>query len=322
MKKIPEIAFRMLASSYRIEQKKLKYLAGGHEWSDGVLFEYVENSAEKVLKFMSLPVNSAEDIAKVKERLNYLHFLGKNDVSIVYPSYSKNNSIFEQYTDGDTIYICYSMNKLIGGNINSISESELSGFYEEWGRVLGRLHSASRAYIPTVDPIGFCWKQEWEHFNSSCQDKDVRAIWNEIRLQLEKLPMDSSCYGFIHNDPHPYNMFVQNNKITLIDFDVACYHWFMTDISIAVYSALGQAAGKFEKPQKDRSMAESFMADFFRGYNKENQIEKEWMSKLELFLSYRRILLFIAMYDGIKKDKKHFDIWRSRILDGATILDY
>jgi amicoumacin kinase len=50
---------------------------------------------------------------------------------------------------------------------------------------------------------------------------------------LSQLPFTRDTYGFIHNDPHIQNILKKEERIILIDFDVANFHWFATDIAVA-----------------------------------------------------------------------------------------
>lgn len=322
MMQIPANAMNHITGAYGTHPGHLKYLGGGAEWSDGIVYEYRDGDTDKALKFMLFPGDDTTGLEKLSERLQFVHYLGENDVSIVYPKFSQNGNLYESCTENGKTYIGYSMDKLQGGDINSLSAEDLHDFYLDWGRVLGKLHACSKSYPRKVDQELFGWRQEWTFFEGWCQDEGVRGAWRELKTELEKLPRDPDSYGFIHNDPHPYNMFIHNKRITLFDFDVANYHWYMTDIGIAVYSALGKAAGGFEIPQADRRFPAYFIDRFMNGYEQFNHMPSSWMDKMELFLSYRRVILFTATYNSLQQNADHFNMWRKRIMSHAPILTY
>ena len=74
----------------------------------------------------------------------------------------------------------------------------------------------------------------------------------QIGRLLEDLPRTRDCFGFVHNDPHIFNLLADGDAITLLDFDVANHHWFVSDIAIACQSVLFSISGGMERPVSDR----------------------------------------------------------------------
>jgi hypothetical protein len=50
------------------------------------------------------------------------------------------------------------------------------------------------------------------------------------------------------------------------------------------------------------------------GYSKENELSPEWLNRLDLFIAYRRILLFIAMNEWVKSQPKLHKSWKKMIM--------
>lgn len=91
---------------------------------------------------------------------------------------------------------------------------------------------------PDGDIEVLVWKEEVKQFRDWCKDPEIKKCWSEMERYLEKLPMNRDCYGFIHNDPHLNNILKTETKTILIDFDVANFQWFATDIAIAAQSVI------------------------------------------------------------------------------------
>jgi Ser/Thr protein kinase RdoA (MazF antagonist) len=53
-------------------------------------------------------------------------------------------------------------------------------------------------------------------------------------LQFEHLTPTVDDYGLVHGDLNPTNFHVNDNQITLFDFDDCAYKWFINDIAIAL----------------------------------------------------------------------------------------
>ncbi|MCL5995407.1 MAG: phosphotransferase, partial [Chloroflexi bacterium] len=110
--------------------------------------------------------------------------------------------------------------------------------------------------------------------------------WLALGEQLATLPQDKDCFGLIHNDLHQYNFFVSRTadgevRLTLFDFDVCNYHFFMTDIGIAVFHALWEGR---PQEQSAEAFATRFLEHFMRGYCRENSLEDAWLKRLPMFL--------------------------------------
>ncbi|MCP4421513.1 MAG: phosphotransferase, partial [Chloroflexi bacterium] len=164
------------------------------------------------------------------------------------------------------------------------------------------------------------WRGEWESFNNWIQDADVKSKWVEIGQQLAALPIDRDSFGFIHNDPHIWNLLVADNRITLLDFDVANHHWFVNDIAIACQNILIFLSGGMNGPVHHRDKLIGFLESFLEGYTRENRLPPEWLKRLDLFIAYRRILLFTVMNDWVQSQPKLHASWKKMILTQPEII--
>jgi Ser/Thr protein kinase RdoA (MazF antagonist) len=152
------------------------------------------------------------------------------------------------------------------------------------------------------------------------QEDDVQEKWVEIREQLETLPITREAYGFIHNDPHLWNLHIDGDRITVLDFDVANHHWFVNDIAIACQSILFDQTGGMDRPVHDRERLLTFLGAFLAGYAHEHTLSSEWLSRLDLFIAYRRILLFIVMYAWIRSEPNRHASWKEMILSQPQVI--
>lgn len=298
--------------------------AGGEDWSDGTLYLMDVAGATHVLKIM--PVSDEQSFRRVHERMNYLFYLGKHGVPIVYPIPSTTGLLVEQTKEDGAAYLAYRWRKIEGEHVKSMDVHELSDFYRAWGRAVGKVHNLAKAYpfwqhSPSVDagekPL-ICWQQEMDFFRSKLDDEAVVASWDNLRERLLALPKNRDNFGFIHNDPHAHNLLITNNGVTLLDFDVANYHWFMVDIAIALYSEVYRVWQ--HRPVKPATV-EHIRRHFLEGYHQENTLPAGELENLHLFLCYRRVLMFALFSRQIKEhDPAYWQKMRSQILDNAEVL--
>jgi Ser/Thr protein kinase RdoA (MazF antagonist) len=138
------------------------------------------------------------------------------------------------------------------------------------------------------------------------------------------MPKTRQGYGLIHNDLHPWNFLVDSQgEITVIDFDVCCYHFFIKDIAIALFFANWEG-----NPGKGRSKDDyltNFFHNFMRGYSLENELEGFWFRQLPLFLKHHQILLFTVFTDEWKTPNpwqaKTLKKWKRQILNDIPVVN-
>lgn len=317
MRNIPESVICEAAELFGTDESKLTFLKAGAD--DGTLYEY-HDEKPWILKIITMPESEPDQVKRTTERLKLFNYLGSNGVSVVYPYPSTKGNLWEHIESGNMVYTAYIMSKASGQHADTQDPDQWNEtLFTRWGNVIGEFHAWTRRYpnwqgsleeeASDLPLLG--WQQEWEFFDSVCQDDAVREKWRDLRRRLDQLPIERDCFGFVHNDPHPGNLLIDGERVTLLDFDVARCGWFMTDIAIAVHSAIWSNEGAFEQSQKDRRFAKRFLDSFMTGYEHANHIDQTWFDHLETFLSYRRILLYIVF---LCQHFDNLDAWRESII--------
>lgn len=222
--------------------------------------------------------------------INYLHAGGAGVSQAIL---AENGDLVVTVEDGRGDYfLAVAFRKAPGG---PPQEEELHpGFYEDYGRLLGRMHRLSQSYSPARpswkrpdwdDPLMLDvlqWMPETENL--------VADRYLALKHSLDQLPRSSESYGLIHFDAHQGNMFIDDQgQITLFDFDDCNYSWYANDIAIVLfYIALGK-----EDPA---AFTTEFMAHFLNGYREENQIDAAWLGEIPYFLKLREIDLYAVIH--------------------------
>jgi len=317
---VPNAVLEALAVTYDTTAAQLAHFGGGNESSDGVVYAYPDGGTRRLLKIMAIP---GEDRRRgrlcLDERLRFMRFLGEGGAQIAYPRLSPQGQVYEMVEEEDHLWVAYSMDIAPGKGPKQDAWDPV--LFRNWGQAIGQLHLLTQEYPSwrgAVDPetgeTFLTWKEEWQGFYEWCQDEQVREKWVEIREQLEALPVTRDAFGFIHNDPHIWNLCADEERVTILDFDVANHHWFMTDIAIACQNILIFVSGGLGAPVRDRDKLVAFLGYFMEGYERENHLSVEWLSRLDLFISYRRILMFIVMYGWLSSQPEHHAAWKEMIL--------
>jgi Ser/Thr protein kinase RdoA (MazF antagonist) len=297
MIKVSQAALSNLCAAYRFKDSELTYLGGGREDSDGIAYLYNQGGQSKVLKIMALEKTGAADLQKLNERIKFAYYLGTQGISISYPEENDNKRLYETCENENHIFIAYSMQFCEGENPKT--EQLATDLSFRWGKLIGKAHRVTKNYPLWKNISGnsseYGYMDEINFFTGWCKDEFVKSKWQQMGSILNKLPIDRSNYGFIHNDNHQHNIIVKDDQITLIDFDVACCQFFLQDITVPVQGILFDLSGGMFNAVYDKEPIKRYFSEFIGGYETENHIDDFWLKQIDMFINYRRLLLFTCM---------------------------
>ncbi len=290
-----------------------EYLSGGHEWSDGTIYQARHDGKDILLKISPVSLTDQYARQRTMERLRYMAYLSEHGMNTTSPLYSSSGELVQSLECESDTYICYAWYKIQGEHIQISKPTERRSFYFQWGQTVGRMHSLARAYpqwrhSEAVDQQGqplISRRQEWQHFYHWLQDEEVKAAWIVMQQRLDALPVNRENFGFIHNDPHPHNILLEDSKLVLIDFDVANFHWFILELAICLYSEYSRVVYHSNEKAFLPQLNELFILPFMEGYESQNILPKAEYAQIELFLNYRRFIMFAVFYDQIKNAAPH-----------------
>jgi Ser/Thr protein kinase RdoA (MazF antagonist) len=312
-------AIDRLAAAFSIAPTSLTHFAGGREDNDGIVYAWPADGERKLLKVQAIPLaQMARGLFCLEERLRFARYLGDNGARIVFPLTAPSGRLYESVESGDHVWFAYAMDVAPGATMDSRAWNER--FFREWGRTVGSMHRLARAYPSwrsSIDPATgaeyLTWAEELQGFVGMCRDDEVAAAWRAMGQVLEGLPRNRDNFGFIHNDPHIWNLLADGDAITVLDFDVANHHWFMADVAIACQSVLFDIAGGMNRAPVRPDRARDWLALFLDGYARENTLAASDLALLDTFVDYRRLLLFTVMYGWISSDPAQLKAWKDLI---------
>lgn len=106
---------------------------------------------------------------------------------------------------------------------------------------MGRMHLLTKSYKAADDAVQRDDWGTWNMDNPYLQQGRYHILLKKLKSlenTIASLPKDAQSYGLIHNDFHPYNFHINNDDITVFDFDDSIYGWFALDIAIAATHAV------------------------------------------------------------------------------------
>ena len=299
---------------------------------EGMALEFNRHGLPFVLKITPKSKDNPTEAKRLEEKLKFIDFLAENSVCVSRPILSPNGNWVETVETDQTTYLVNILTKAEGKHLDLY---QLRGgdptFFQGWGQVIGQMHRLAKSYkywqkdstgrLPSslIDD----WRTEHQFFANWCQYDDVRAKWIELGRQIETLPINRASFGLIHNDLHPWNMLVTpQGEITVIDFDVCAYHYFIKDIAIAMFFANWN--GRPARNQSKDQYLNLFFQNFMTGYSQENTIDEFWLKQLPIFTKHHQILLFTVFTDEWKTPNKWqsdtLENWRRQILDEIPVV--
>ena len=325
MKVVPENILTEMAAAFGAARSGLTFLGGGREDGDGIVYAYTQGEHAYALKILAIEQNDLERaMVRIEARLRFANYIGEAGVRCAYPLALPDGTLFIQIPHGKDVFLGYRMHRFYPG---SEQNAEHRGNVTEYGRLIGRMHRLSKTYpfwwnmtdyAPTALPG---WAEELNGFYNWCADPEVKEVWQTLRAELSCLPANRGTHGFIHNDPQVQNILFDAQGIVLLDFDVANCQFFMTDIMIAAQGVLFSRSGGMERPCSDPDALKRFYHDFLDGYEQENHVDTFWLTRLDLFIQYRRALLFTVMQDSLKTKPDARDGWKNMLLTPPQIAD-
>jgi len=171
------------------------------------------------------------------------------------------------------------------GRVEKGMQAELCDRYRRLGALAARLHNHSQSWSPPPGFVRHCWDEDgligdeprmgrfWDHPALTPQQRR-EFLKARIVLQglLKKLGKHESNYGLIHADFLPDNIIVNEDKLTLIDFDDSGYGWHLYEMGTALL------------PQIKQPFFDDIVAAYLEGYRSERAFSREDEEALPAFL--------------------------------------
>lgn len=237
---------------------------------------------------------------QVRGELDWMDHLHRHGVNVARPILSSNQRFVEVIPARGSKFIATAFERAPGVP-PSRQNPEIWGpeLFREWGRTIGRMHAVTKSYVNNDPAIK---RDEWYQ-----EDMIVNAIRylppseGSALLDLagcvhwlSGLPQNTDCYGMVHTDVHGGNFFYHEGRLTVFDFDDACYNWFAYDIAMPVYhTLLGFPA---DAKEEQAEFIREFFPAYMGGYFEENTIDNFWIEQLPKFLQLRDRVLHVFCY--------------------------
>ena len=153
------------------------------------------------------------------------------------------------------------------------------------------------------------------------EDEIILKRLNEVVASIKEIETHKDNFGLIHTDVHFGNFFVKDDQLTVFDFDDCAYHYFASDIAIALYYLIYMV-----KAEEQYDLANRLMANFMKGYLEENNLPKKDYLTIPFFLKLRELILYIVIHRTLNVKENRFaqvfiNRYRDRIINNIPLID-
>jgi Ser/Thr protein kinase RdoA (MazF antagonist) len=267
------------------------------QYSEGIVIEGQSSESKYILKIIPGAVN----LVTLQARLDWIRYLQKNQESAspfftvpqILPS--RQGRLIEQTTVESTCYSAYLYTKIPLAPESQIDWSD-ARLPEAAGAVIGRMHNLAVRYQGTysLEQFGHILSAPWLAPGKSRHDSQQELIVriNQMRRQIERLPVSELIFGLVHDDLHTGNLFRQDDRLVILDFDCTVQHWFTADLASTLLFRV------WIGPEKQTLVEEAneFLRGLLQGYQSQRSLPEGWAEMLPIFLKLRELSLYWSFF--------------------------
>ncbi len=256
--------------NWEFDKESLDKLLSYFRISSNAIYPFYQNGT---LCFLRLAPTEEKLEKNVFGELEFIQYLNANGYAALKPVKSKCGSVVLKLVTEWGTYYATVFKKVDGKQIEQTDYS--NEIMYEYGRALGKLHSLSSAFVPKVKKWAHSEVLEWiKQTVGECNAPPfVLAEVEAVKAELSSLAVNTGCYGLVHYDFEPDNVFYDESTKTcaVIDFDDGMYHWYSLDIE-QVFDSLSS--------ELDGEKLEKAKVEFIKGYETEHIYSEEMKRSL------------------------------------------
>lgn len=184
------------------------------------------------LCFLRLAPAEEKNFRDIQGEIEFIQYLHSCGYPTMEPIPAKNGTYcLSLDTPWGKFYAC-AFRRVSGKQLENVEMNDAVLY--EYGAALGRLHSLSQSFTPSVRKCSYVdvLNVMYEEFAAEDVPESVRRELGAVSDLLKLLPKRVESFGFVHYDFEPDNVFwdAKKQQCSVIDFDDGMYHWFALDV--------------------------------------------------------------------------------------------
>lgn len=288
----PQAIMTAVAARYGLAPAQLRLLTDNP--ADGVYGVTrgagTDNEEYFVLKCTKESVRSRSTL---QGQVDWVNFLADQGAPVSRALPSPQGEVVEQIAAEETLFsvVCYAQ----APGERPESRVFSAEFFQNWGQVIGQLHTLTTRYTP---PPASGWIAAWHEDIATkrqaipAEQSRVLEKFDALVAHLQTLPTDQQSFGLIHNDLQANNLRLHQGALTVIDFDDCEQSWFVSDLATALYFSM------WEKPQpcpNNDEFAAFVLENLLAGYRRQRSLDETWVKQIPFFLKLQEMWIYIAI---------------------------
>lgn len=231
--------------------------------------------------------------AEIQAEINWIEHLSKAGLRVPTLIPDKSGNKIVSFQGGEQHYEAVVFSALEGEH-PSKEITRHPKFLKTLGSLIAQMHLASQYYEETHQGVK---REEWfeerglRHALAAAKQSKESSLRNQLEKSItwmKSLHQGPESYGLVHADLGAFNLLIEkDDSIGVIDFDDSCYHWFIFDLAIVVFSM----ANKFDHitPQPEETR---WLNDLIEGYRTIRPLRQEEIDLIPYFINFACLRLF------------------------------
>ena len=291
-----------------------------------IIYKAVCNDNRFVIRLTDQQVRTKEQI---ECELQFQEYLFENGADVTKPLITTDNKRIIECVIGTKRYYASAFTFAEGLNWwERVDESP--EILCQIGKALGKVHKLSKNYkAVTYKRRKWYEQQELTEAPELFEEysKELYASFMNSVNQMKALEDDQNRYGLTHGDYLMSNYLIDNEKVTIIDFDESEYSWFAMDLAICIRCYL--VGDEPEKVNEKVELAERIHYNLLLGYQSENIITSDMIYDLNKYIRIRDYIEIAQLLRIIKQggtlcdvEKKLLKIDLDRVIHNKPFIEF
>ncbi len=177
--------------------------------------------------------------AELLASMAFQRYLWVHQVPVCEPIPARSGAWVVALDQGEDIFLAH-VCKAVPGSALQFDHQD-SQVYINWGKALGAFHRVATQYAPGIHHYTD-WHQSLDELQgyAHLESTVIQEELTQVTAHFFQCPQTPHLYGLNHGDHREANVLSEKRQIHFIDFDLPCYHWFMSDFSRPFFQSIVQ----------------------------------------------------------------------------------
>jgi Ser/Thr protein kinase RdoA (MazF antagonist) len=234
----------------------------------------------------------------IQAELDWLRFLRHQGCTVTNPLPARDGELLKTLTSGQRTVHVVCFERFTGSPVTPGDPSQWTPtLFALLGKTLGHIHRVTTTFQPRAGSQRYAWYEETEFRHLATYRGIVPdRVLDRIQAHIGKLrdwPQPPDQYGLIHNDVYAANFLYAPGEVQLLDFDQACYGWYLQDLVNPIYPHYVFPAVKI--PGATPADLARFFTHLLAGYRSERPLPADQLAMAQSLLQLKESFVYLIL---------------------------